>query len=53
MLADTLKEIAGKRLVDTDGDVTVLELLPPATDAQIRALKPRFQARCLTRSAQR
>ena len=39
MLADTLREIAGKRLVDTDGDVTVLELLPPATDAQIRALE--------------
>jgi hypothetical protein len=39
MLADTLKEIAGKRLVDTDGDVTVLELLPPATDAQVRALE--------------
>ena len=39
MLADTLKEIAGKRLVDTDGDVTVLELLPPATDAQTRALE--------------
>ena len=39
MLADTLKEIAGKRLVDTDGDVTVLELLPAATDAQIRALE--------------
>ena len=44
MLADTLKEIAGKRLVDTDGDVTVLELLPPATDAQIRALEAALPA---------
>jgi hypothetical protein len=39
MLADTLRSIAGKRLVDMDGDATVLELLPPATDAQIRALE--------------
>ena len=39
MLADTLREIAGKRLVDTDDDVTVLELLPPATAEQIRALE--------------
>jgi len=39
VLADTLKEIAGKRLVDMDGGATVLELLPPATDAQIRALE--------------
>ena len=39
MLADTLRSIAGKRLVDMDGKATVLELLPPATDAQIRALE--------------
>ena len=39
MLADTLKAIAGQRLVDTDGEVTHLELLPPATDAQIRELE--------------
>ena len=38
MLADTLREIAGRRIVDTDGDVTVLELLPPATDDEIRKL---------------
>ena len=39
MLADTLRAISGRRLVDTDGEETVLELLPPATDAQIRALE--------------
>jgi hypothetical protein len=39
MLADTLRAIAGKKLVDTDGNVEVVELLPPATDAQIRALE--------------
>lgn len=39
MLADTLKAIAGKRLVDTDGETTVVELLPPATASQIRALE--------------
>jgi hypothetical protein len=39
MLADTLRGIRGKRLVDTDGEETLLELLPPATDAQIRALE--------------
>ena len=39
MLADTLRSIAGKKLVDTDGNVEVIELLPPATDAQIRALE--------------
>ena len=42
MLADTLREIAGTRLVDTDGNVTVLELLPPATDAEIRALEAKL-----------
>ena len=44
MLADTLREIAGSRLVDTDGDVTILELLPPATDEQIRALEASIPA---------
>ena len=39
MLADTLKELAGQRLTDDDGRTTVLELLPPATDAEIRALE--------------
>lgn len=38
-LADTLKELVGQRLTDEDGRTTVLELLPPATDAEIRALE--------------
>jgi hypothetical protein len=42
MLADTLKAIAGQRLVDTDGDVTHLELLPPATEAEMRALEAKL-----------
>jgi hypothetical protein len=42
MLADTLKELAGRRLIDTDGEVTHLKLLPPATDAQIRELEARL-----------
>ena len=42
MLADTLKAIAGQRLVDTDGDVMYLELLPPATEQQIRALEAKL-----------
>lgn len=44
MLADTLKAIAGQRIVDTDGDVTHLELLPPATDQQIRELEAKLPA---------
>ena len=39
MLADALKELAGQRLTDEDGRTTVLELLPPATEAEIRALE--------------
>ena len=39
MLADTLKAIAGQRLVDTDGEVTQLTLLPPATAEQLRELE--------------
>jgi cell wall assembly regulator SMI1 len=39
VLADTLKELAGRRLNDEDGHSTVLELLPPATDAEIRMLE--------------
>lgn len=45
MLADTLRQIAGRGLVDTDGEVTILELLPPATDAQIRALESALPGR--------
>jgi hypothetical protein len=39
MLADTLRELEGRRLVDTDGEVTHLELLPPATAQQILDLE--------------
>lgn len=39
MLADTLRSIAGQRLVDADGEVTHLKLLPPATPEQIRELE--------------
>ena len=39
MLADTLRELEGRRLIDTDGEVTHLELLPPATLEQIRELE--------------
>jgi hypothetical protein len=39
MLADALKTLAGTKVVDADGAVEVIELLPPATDAQIRALE--------------
>jgi hypothetical protein len=39
MLADTLRQIAGKRLTDMDGEATILELQPPATDDQIQRLE--------------
>jgi hypothetical protein len=42
MLAHTLKSIAGRRLVDTDGDATHIELLPPATAQQIRELEAKL-----------
>ena len=35
MLAETLREVAGTRLVDEDGEEHVLELLPPATASEI------------------
>jgi cell wall assembly regulator SMI1 len=38
MLADMLRSLAGLQLTDEDGDVHVLELRPPATDAEIRRL---------------
>jgi len=44
MLADTLKALAGHRLVDADGEVTHLELLPPATDEEIRSLERKLPA---------
>lgn len=39
MLAQTLLDLAGARLVDDDGASEVLELLPPATDAEIEELE--------------
>lgn len=42
MLADTLRNLAGQLLKDEDGQVRALELLPPATDEEIRALEARL-----------
>jgi hypothetical protein len=36
MLAATLRSLAGLRLTDEDGEEHVLQLLPPATDAELR-----------------
>jgi len=42
MLAQTLSQVAGTRLVDENGREHVLELLPPATDAEIAELASRL-----------
>jgi hypothetical protein len=42
MLAETLSEVAGTRLVDEDGHEETLELLPPATDAEIAEAEAAF-----------
>jgi cell wall assembly regulator SMI1 len=39
MLADALRSLAGLRLTDEDGKAHVLELRPPATEAEIRRLE--------------
>src|SRR6185312_1663488 len=39
MLADALRELAGLRLRDRQGKERVLELLPPATEAQLRRIE--------------
>jgi hypothetical protein len=39
MLADALRELAGLRLTDEDGQSHVLELLPPASNEDIRRLE--------------
>lgn len=39
MLADTLRELAGLRLMDEDGREEILELLPPATAEEIAELE--------------
>ncbi len=38
MLADTLQQLAGLRLTDQDGNEAILELQPPATEAEIRQI---------------
>jgi hypothetical protein len=43
MLADTLRQLAGRQWTDTDGHVNTIELLPPATDDEIRALEVSLQ----------
>jgi cell wall assembly regulator SMI1 len=44
MLADMLRSLAGLRLTDEDGQAHVLELRPPATDAEIRRLEETLPA---------
>src|SRR6266540_4177045 len=44
MLADTLEQLRGLELRDEDGAVEILELLPPATDAEVSALEARLPA---------
>jgi hypothetical protein len=39
VLAATLRSPAGLRLTYDDGDEHVLELLPPASDAELRAIE--------------
>jgi hypothetical protein len=39
MLADMLRSLAGLHLTDEDGQAHVLELRPPATDAELRRLE--------------
>ena|SRR5689334_8374753 len=42
VLADTLQTLAGRRLKDKKGKEHVLELLPPATEAEIQAFEARL-----------
>jgi hypothetical protein len=42
MIADTLRRLAGLRLTDEDGDEEILELQPPATENEIKALEARL-----------
>ena len=44
MLADALRSLAGLQLTDEDGKPHVLELLPPATEAEIRKLEAALPA---------
>jgi SMI1 / KNR4 family (SUKH-1) len=42
MLADTLRQLGGFELRDEDGQFEILELLPPATDDEVRALEDKL-----------
>ena len=42
MLAETLRELAGSSMTDEEGREERLELLPPATDAEIEAVEASF-----------
>lgn len=42
MLANTLRDLAGLRLKDEDGNDQVVTLHPPATEAELRALEARL-----------
>lgn len=42
MLAEALRDVAGAQLVDEDGEEEVLELLPPATDAEVARAESTF-----------
>ena len=44
MLAELLRSLAGLRLTDEDGETHVLELLPPATEAELRKLEAALPA---------
>lgn len=42
MIADALRRLSGLRLRDLDGNEEMLELQPPATDVEVRALEARL-----------
>ena len=48
MLADTLRDLAGARLVDEDGHEETLELLEPATEAEIERVEAELSMRLPT-----
>jgi hypothetical protein len=48
MLADTLRDLAGTRLVDEDGEEHVLELLPPATESEVELVEAESSLRLPT-----
>jgi len=42
MLADTLEQLAGRRMKDARGKELTIELLPPATEAEMQAIEARL-----------